>query len=313
MRKFQLGLLACTVTAVGLILSGCGGPAKDRLKEVGDDYGKSGETKGDSSTQGKEKQPIKVTESGVIKGVIKLDGQRPNDLLAKLTKDLQGSMTTNKDYCMMGGPHEIAQQMYRIGDNNQVGNVFVWIEPASKNEYFEISDDVVKALPKEVVVRQPHCAFIPHCSVIFSRRIVKGKMEKTGQQLQIKNDATVAHNSKFQGGPRNPGGNPLLEPGKSVDADVVPENEPLSLTCSIHPFMQAYVRAFVHPYATVSLAADDDKDAKFGTYEIKGVPVGASVRLIAWHEKAGFLGDGDKGKTIKLEKENPHDFTMSVK
>jgi hypothetical protein len=311
MRKFQLGLVAGTVSAfvLALFLTGCGGTP--RKPPRGDEEEETpSRTKTPSSGGGaKQKEPIKVTEAGVIKGVIKLEGNKSDLNLAGLTKALQDGMKQDRDYCLSGSEEEKSQQEYRIGDNGQVGNVFVWIEPEdSRKNYFEIPEAQLKALPKEVKVEQPHCAFLPHCSVMFSRY----QNKPTGQKLHVLNNAKISHNTKVKGGPRNPEVNQTLKRDATMEVELVPENDPITIECNIHPWMKGYVRAFNHPFATVSVEKADTKDQNFGTYEIKGVPVGASVRIFAWHEKAGFLGD-EKGKVIKLEKETKADFSMTAK
>jgi hypothetical protein len=72
--------------------------------------------------------------------------------------------------------------------------------------------------------------------------------------------------------------------------------------------MRGYIRTFDPPDATVSLAEPkaDSSDSSVGTSEIKNTPVG-TMRIVAWHEKAGFLTkpEGDEitiregGPTIK--------------
>ena len=58
-------------------------------------------------------------------------------------------------------------------------------------------------------------------------------------------------------------------------------------SCNIHPWMDAYVWVFDHPYVAVT-----DKD---GNYEIKNVPVGSKVHVVGWHEKVEYLAPGKKG------------------
>ena len=77
------------------------------------------------------------------------------------------------------------------------------------------------------------------------------------------------------------------------------------------------MRAFEHPYAALTKVGQDaekkvyqdKKDKDFGTYEIKGVPVGAKVTLKAWHEKLGML----ESRQITLEKDNKIDFEAPKK
>src|SRR5262249_7036650 len=96
--------------------------------------------------------------------------------------------------------------------------------------------------------------------------------------------------------------------------------EPLTLKCSIHGWMRAYVWVLDNPYATVSRSDTNLKekrvkpdDPTFGTYEIKNIPAGVKLRLLAWHEKAGFL-NGANGEDIELKTgDNTKDFEIEIK
>ena len=89
--------------------------------------------------------------------------------------------------------------------------------------------------------------------------------------------------------------------------------EVIKMQCDIHPWMNAYARAFGHPYATLTLVPGDAKDGKYGTYEIKNVPAG-KVKVFAWHEKAGYLGKGAGGEEVTLpDGPNTKDFTATAK
>jgi hypothetical protein len=62
---------------------------------------------------------------------------------------------------------------------------------------------------------------------------------------------------------------------------------PMSIRCTVHPWMQAYMRVFDHPYFAVT-----DADGRF---EVKLAPAG-KCRVVYWHElgyhrgTAGALG-----------------------
>jgi hypothetical protein len=234
-------------------------------------------------------------------------------------------MVKDRDYCLAGKEYETNQQMYRIGDNGNLGNVFVWIQP-EPGHYFEVPEDQIKALPQRVLISQPHCAFLPHCSIHVPSYYKDGKLEKTGQKFVVENDAMVGHNSNVSGGADNPGENRLLGAGKEMEVTLVPSRNYVSIRCNIHPWMSAYLRVFDHPYAAVSSVGGDPgkkvyedlKDPKFGTYEIKGVPVGAKVRLFAWHEsdsvgEKGWL-TSPKGDEVTIQKgPNTKDFKAELK
>ena len=101
-----------------------------------------------------------------------LTGEAPDE--EKLTKQLRKAISDRadqKDYCLKCEDFEKSQQAYRLGgpEYNQVGNVFVWIAPET-GSLFTIDDkQLEEARKREVVLRQPHCAFIPHCAVLFSQ------------------------------------------------------------------------------------------------------------------------------------------------
>jgi hypothetical protein len=308
MRRLHLGLLsgALSMMALSLVLAGCGGGGNESDRPVAR-KGKGGSSGGSTSGTKAAKKPITAKEFGMITGKIAWSGDKPN--LKGLTDELLKLIDQKKedaDYCKKGKPVEVSQYEYRIGDNNNLGNVFVWIEPAEKGYFFEVPEDQRKV--KDGVVHQPHCAFMPHCLTLFPvYRGADGKPQKTGQKFIVKNDAKIGHNSKLKGGALNPEQDAQIPPGKEREYTVRVENEPVVISCGIHPWMRAYLRVYEHPWATVSLAPDEASDSKFGTFEIKGVPVGAKVRVLAWHEKCGYLG-GPKGQEVTLKKENTIDF-----
>jgi hypothetical protein len=328
MRRFQLGLamFALPVFAATLFLAGCGG-GKDEKKSEGSGGGDKGQaSSGDSGTPAGEMKVLKPG-NGVLKGIITLKGAKP-DREAR-DKELHAEIEKNasqKDYCLKGSESETSYQALRVGKNNQVGNVVVWIKP-EKNSFFEVTDKEIEEAKKDpVVIRQPHCAFIPHVAVLFSKYhpdAKKPKEEKsTGQVLIIKNDAEVSHNTNYNGGLKNPGGNPTLEKKSEQKVEnLVPANEPVRFKCNIHGWMDAYLWVVDTPYHAVSLSDNLDgsnkvkeDDPKFGSYEIKNLPAG-KVRIVAWHEKGDFLNKGGiAGETIEIKDgPNEKDFTMEAK
>ncbi len=111
--------------------------------------------------------------------------------------------------------------------------------------------------------------------------------------------------------------------GKSVVIDnLVPESSPVTFKCNIHGWMDAHVWVLDTPYYAISYSDNLDgnnkvekSDAKFGTYEIKNLPVG-KVKVLAWHEKAGWLNQNEgKGQEIKIEEGAPTvmDFEAEAK
>jgi hypothetical protein len=260
----------------------------------------------------------------ILRGRILLKGDPPDvEKLSKQLREAIGNRADQKEYCLQCEDYEKTQQTYRLGgpENKQVGNVFVWIAPEA-GSFFPIDDkQLEEARKREVVLRQPHCAFIPHCAILFSHYHSDPqnprRLRPTGQVLKIANDAEIAHNVHWRGGARNPGENITMRAkSERVVETFVPEMAPIVVRCNIHPWMEAYMRVFDHPYATLSLAEPKAKKESrdFGTYEIKFVPSG-KARVFAWHERAGWLNKGQgKGELIELKDEAPtvKDFELEA-
>src|SRR6185437_13488303 len=94
--------------------------------------------------------------------------------------------------------------------------------------------------------------------------------------------------------------------------NLVPDSTPVTFVCNIHGWMDASLMVVDTPYYAISLSDTLDKNKveksskEFGTYEIKNLPVGSNVRVLAWHEKAGWLNKGEgKGEVIKIEEGTP--------
>ncbi|MHB1422034.1 MAG: cupredoxin domain-containing protein [Gemmataceae bacterium] len=314
MRRFSFGLVMATLPAfaLSLMLAGCGG---DKDKGPSGGGGGSGGS-GGSADQSAQKKELKVLDpgKGVLKGKIKLNGVP--DLKA-LTNQLHEDMKKkDTEYCMKGKESETTEQAYRVGKDNTLGNVFVWVIP-EPGTFFKVTDEMLKELPKKVETHQPHCAFIPHCLFHFPQYHPdpkKPKEEKsTGQIWEVHNDAEVGHNTKFEGGSANKGDNVTLPTkAKPRPFELFPDTKEITIACNIHPWMKAYMRVVDTPYYAISLSDTLDgknmvekDDPRFGTYEIKNLPA-AKVRVLAWHETLGYLNkDGGKGEAVEISADKP--------
>jgi hypothetical protein len=270
--------------------------------------------------------PVEANGRATLKGKITVKGGVPAALLAGLSKKIQSQMKDHQDRkcCLSGKPEEISAQVYRIGDNKQVGNVFVWVQPP-KGSYFPIDAAQVAAAKKTPVeIGQPHCAFLPHCAIhfpVYPDPAKPTKLLPTGQTFTAINDAPVSH-SVLWSSKNNPGPNKTLPAGDKLAIELVPDRLPVLFKCTIHMWMDARVGVFNHPYATLSRSDTAPRelrvkkdDATFGTYEIANIPAGVKLRLFAWHEEPGFLSsDGFAGEEIEFKPGlNERDFALEVK
>src|SRR5262249_41828460 len=98
-----------------------------------------------------------------------------------------------------------------------------------------------------------------------------------------------------------------------------PEKEPVLIRCNIHMWMDAYLRVVDTPYYAISYSDTLDGnnkvekgDAKFGTYEIKNLPVG-KVKVFAWHEKCHYVNKGEgQGEVIEIKEGAPTELNLEA-
>jgi hypothetical protein len=289
-------LLFLAPALVALTLGGC--------KKKVDEEEEGGVMRPRSTQGGAAKlEKVKVDKYGTLKGRIVYDGTPPAP--KDIRNDTGFAGNQDKSHCLADptqDSYELAE--WKVGKDNGVDGVVIWVRPPKNKEFPEPPADK-KAVDQDVVViDQPYCAFEPKISVVVP-----------GQKMVIQNSAPMSHNTSWHGDPvKNAGGNFTL-PGKKGDTisksdelKLTPDpRTPIRLNCDIHKWMSGTVWSSDTPYAVVSHI--NRKDGKpDGSFELKNVPAGSEVRIVTWHEGAGFFGDGGAdGKTMTL-KEGENDL-----
>jgi len=117
------------------------------------------------------------------------------------------------------------------------------------------------------ILDQIQCVYVPHVVAL-----------RTGQTLTVKSGEAILHNVHML--PEvNPGANFGMNQPMSRDMQFIkPEIFPVK--CDVHPWMQAWVAVFDHPWFAVS--------ANGGKFQIDGVPAGPQT-FVAWHERFGEI------------------------
>lgn len=286
MRKFAIATLVTAAALIGIQ------PASAQDKDK-DQYPKPTRVETPSSNQiaqaekpGSDSKSDEVVEKGdgkwtTIKGKIVLDGATEIPKMKKITPD------KDKEACLAKG--EFAEEDMIVDPKTRaIKNVFVWIEPAANTRGAAFPKDLihpklVKPLTPTVTIDQPCCKFEPH--VLAAQE---------GQDFIIKNSAPIPHNAKYDT-ENNGSGNPLIpSKGEYEIKGLKAEKLPINLSCSIHPYMKAWIRVYDHPYFAVT----DEK----GNFEIKLAPQG-DFKMYIWQENGGWNGgrEGAKGKVITIK------------
>ncbi len=211
---------------------------------------------------------------GTVKGTVVLDGPVPAPV--PIVPD------TDAVFCNSKGPF-FKQDLVVDPKTKGVRWVMVWLLDESGNFDKAIPIHPKLAKPeKSVLIDQPCCAFEPHALCI-----------RKGQVLVAKNSAMVTHNVNIIGGDENPNKNIAIPPGKSLEfAGWKASPYPVPIQCTIHKWMNCYVRVFDHPYSAVT----NEK----GEFEIKDAPVG-KYRIVVWQESIGWVVyDGKKSGKVGI-------------
>lgn len=185
--------------------------------------------------------------------------------------------------CLKNG--DLLSEKYVVDPKSKgVRWVMVWlIDPAKPRAPLPIKPELAEVKPKKLVLDQPTCQFTPHVLAI-----------REGQELEVKNTATISHNINVIGGTLNPNLNQIIPPGGKLDIDgFKAAPTPVNVSCTIHGWMKGYIRVFNHPYFAVT-------DAE-GNFEIKDAPAG-KWNLVIWQEEKGWVTEGGKlGMPVTIE------------
>jgi plastocyanin len=193
---------------------------------------------------------------GTIKGRFVFDGTPPKMAPYAVTKD--------QATCAPGGHTPLQETLVVDSGTGGIKYIAVFLREASRVHE--------SAQPKggDVLFDQKSCVFLTH--VIGA---------SVGQTLDIKNSDDVGHNTNIVG--KKNTFNQTIPAGQSIPFKLQKEEAtPAAVTCSIHPWMSAYLLPRANGYFAVT-AAD-------GSFEIKNVPAGEKLEFQVWHESAAGAG-----------------------
>jgi plastocyanin len=196
--------------------------------------------------------PSVAVAASTVTGSVTFDGKAPP--LKPLTMDADPA-------CAKKHTAPVPSEMLVLGNGNTMANIMVYVSkglPAGKTW---------PAPKTPVVLDQKGCQYVPH---------VMGIM--VGQAYKILNSDGILHNlhalPKINSGFNKPMPATLKETSATFD-----KPEPIfPVKCDVHPWMQAYVGVYTHPFFSVT-----STDGKF---TISGLDPG-TYEITAWHERLG--------------------------
>lgn len=187
-----------------------------------------------------------------VTGTVTFDGKVPN--LKPLAMDADPACAK-----MHGKP--VPAEMLVLGTGNTMGNILVWVSkglPAGKTW---------PAPKTPVTLDQKGCVYVPH---------VMGIM--VGQPYRILNSDGILHNVHALPKINRGFNRPMPATVKESSATFDKAESVFQIKCDVHPWMNAYVGVFTHPFFSTTKA-----DGKF---TIAGLDPG-TYEITAWHERLG--------------------------
>ena len=268
-----LALVACCATGCGGAAIGVPQPSPDL--DVAEEIRTSSGTATPEAAE-TETATAATTTWGNLTGRFVYDGPDPMPARLAITKDEQ-----------VCGKHNLVDESLLVGADKGLKNVVIFLadkKAVVHPDYEATANDMVK-------FDNEHCRFEPHILPL-----------RTSQTLEIHNSDPLSHNSNLTPLGDSPF-NPLISEKNAVNYHFKKQqNEPVSVTCSIHPWMKGYVFPRDNPY--VAVTGED------GSFEIKDLPAGKHEFLV-WQESVKWLAakpDWKKGK-FKFEiKEGDNDL-----
>ena len=206
---------------------------------------------------------------GTVKGKVVFDGTPPERAVINVAG-------INPACCDVKTP-VLSDELVVDAKTKGVRYAMAWLIAADGNSKTALPIHPTLAKPAaKVVIDQPCYMFEPHVLGI-----------RTGQTLVFKNSAMCTHNVSCLGGGDNPEFNKAVAKSNELEIEGwKPYHRMISVSCTIHGWMKAWVHVFDHPYFAVT----NEK----GEFEIKNAPAG-KYRLVVWQEKVGWVA-GEKGK-----------------
>ena len=202
--------------------------------------------------------------AGSLTGRVNFEGKGPKKKALRMDADP-----------VCGAAHKTPayRESFVLSDDGYLKNVIVYLS----NVKYDGEADTTQA-----VIDQNGCMYSPH---------VQGMM--AGQELLIKNSDATMHN--IHGLPKiNPEFNfsmPKVVKEKTKIFEKV-ENF-IKIKCDVHPWMNAYISVFDHPFFAVT----DDT----GSFKIENIPPG-KYEVVAWHERDIKRMGYTQTKTIEVVK-----------
>jgi hypothetical protein len=229
-----------------------------------------------------------------LKGRFTLNGTPPPRAPLTVDKDLS--------VCAPPGMRTLDESVV-TGPGGGIQNVLIYLTtPIPTDNPKWLHESYEPQRNAEVPFDQKNCVFLSHVGSMW-----------VAQRLKVLNSDPVGHNTNLDSKRGAKGENFLVaansfayyEPGKASPA-------PFPVSCSIHPWMKAWMMVCESPYFAVT--------GEDGSFEIQNLPAGVPLEFRVWQEKLTFVQqvtvDGSPAKwnrgrySVTLTKDAPKEMSV---
>jgi hypothetical protein len=199
-----------------------------------------------------------AAEWGDLSGQFVYDGEPPEPAKLRITKD-------EEECCK----HDLVDESLVVDDQTRgLKNVVIYLYPG-RGESVPVHESYEAQRPAVRTLDNLACRFDPRVLLLW-----------TPQTLLVGNSDPIGHNAMIDTRKNRPINVTIPSGGQYKHTFPIEEREPVSVSCSIHPWMRGWVLVRDTPYM-----ASSDRTGKF---VIKNLPVG-DWEFGVWHESGRFL------------------------
>ncbi len=247
-----LALIGCVAS-----ISGCGGTSVatyttdvDRALEIRELVRQS-----ESADGGATSAAVVGTGWATLEGVVRFEGTAPERARLPVNKDVE--------VCTAEPEATLSPALIVDSGTQGVKNCVFYLRKASR-----VHESKQGPGGEEAIFDQKHCEFLSHVLGLY-----------VGQEMKILNSDPVGHNTKIDA-VAGLSFNQNVAAGDSIT--YVPAKEeslPIRVSCSIHPWMSAWLLPRGNGYFGVT-----ETD---GSFRIENLPAGEELEFQIWHESGG--------------------------
>jgi len=272
MRRIPPVCFVASIVGMSLVFSGCtktGPPNVTAQHSIADEIRQGLAAGGSSAGGGGDAAPTQdPTGFATLRGTFRVDQGALGSLAPMATLSVVGD---DSAICKPGGSPVYSDALRVDKTSGGIRDVVIFLTGKGVADSW-IHESAQPGNTEEAVFDQKNCIFLSHVFAL-----------QTSQPLKVLNSDSIGHNTNLKPVKSPPFNQTVLANGSLTYLHKKEETQPqpYSVSCSIHPWMTAYI--FPRDNSYVAVSGED------GTFEIPNLPSGVDLEFRVWHEKSSWV------------------------